>query len=334
MTESEELTSLPETIEDTLVDGTVKSLGESEILISLPGDIEAMMLRTEIKAEPKVGDTFPVYVEGRDEASRRWRVSREKAERLAVWQRIEEAFEKQETIEGELVAPTEGGWSIDIGTKAFMPGSQVDVGPVRDIERFMKKKLPMRIIRFNRGRANIVVSRRVLLEEERKATMAKLVPGAALEGTVQSFTDYGAFVDLGGIVGLLHVTDMSWGRVGHPSEIVELGQRVKVKVLKFDEGAQKVSLGIRQLAEDPWLDAERKYAAGNTVKGPVVSITDYGMFLALEPGVEGLLHTSGNVAGADRARELSKKIGIGDEVNAFVLELDIARKRISLGLKE
>jgi small subunit ribosomal protein S1 len=321
-------------LEDTLVDGTVKSLGESEILFSLPGDVEGSLALKEMKgASLNPGDKLQVFVETIDAATHRYRLSKEKADRLGIWRRIEEAFDKQMIIEGEVIAPTEGGWSVDIGTKAFLPGSQLDVGPIRDIDRYLHKKLEFKIIRFNKGRANIVVSRRVLLEEERKKTIEKLAVGAVVEGSVQSFADYGAFIDLGGIVGLLHVTDMSWGRVNHPSEILELGQRVKVKVLKFDPEAQKVSLGIRQLQEDPWLDAERKYKAGNVVQGPVISITDYGMFLALEPGVEGLVHTTGHVPGADRARELAKKIGIGQELTAVVLELDTARKRISLGLK-
>lgn len=336
MTETEELdtTSDRPRLEETLVQGTVKSLGESEILISLPGELEGALPLKEVKnAPPKPGDTLSIFVETLDATTHRYRLSKEKADRLATWARIEEAFDKQEIVQGEVVAPAEGGWSVDIGTKAFLPGSQLDVGPIRDIERYMNKKLDFKIIRFNKGRANIVVSRRVLLEEERKKTIEKLNIGAAVDGTVQSFADYGAFIDLGGIVGLLHVTDMSWGRVNHPSDIVEIGQRVKVKVLKFDLETQKVSLGIRQLQEDPWLDAERKYKAGTIVEGPVVSITDYGLFLALAPGMEGLVHTSGPVPGADRARELAKKISIGDKLSAVVLELDVPRKRISLGLK-
>lgn len=335
MTETEELaTPTRQPLEDELVEGKVKSLGETEILISLPGDVEGALAVKELKgATPQPGDALSVFVETLDPATNRYRLSKEKADRLAIWQRIEEAFEKQTIIEGEVVAQTEGGWSVDVGTKAFLPGSQLDIGPVRDIERYLHKKLEFKIIRFNKGRANVVLSRRVILEEDRKKTIEKLTPGAMVEGAVQSFTDYGAFIDLGGIVGLLHVTDLSWGRVNHPSEILEIGQRVKVKVLKFDAESQKVSLGIRQLQEDPWLDAERKYKAGNVVKGPVISITDYGMFLALEPGVEGLVHTSGHVVGADRARDLAKRIGIGEELSAIVLELDVGKKRISLGLK-
>jgi small subunit ribosomal protein S1 len=315
---------------DTVVEAVAKAIEGDRILFNLAEDAEGAAPASECRGI-NIGDPVRVLVEFKDRDSSRWIVSKEKADRLDLWNTVVSAFDEQRTIEGEIVALVEGGFSVDIGVRAFLPASQLELVPLRDPDRYVGQRFHFRIIKFHKNRSNIVLSRRVILEEARGRAWEKLQVGAAIDGIVKSFTDYGAFIDLGGIQGLLHVTDMSWGRVNHPSEILHLGDPVRLKVLKVDTKAQRVSLGLRQMQEDPWSDAAKKYAAGRVVSGRVVSITDYGVFVELEPGVEGLVHTTGAIAG-EHARDLVRRASIGESLSAVVLETDPAKKRVSLRL--
>jgi small subunit ribosomal protein S1 len=256
---------------------------------------------------------------------------------MRIWDEISAACERDELVEGIIVGRVKGGLSVDIGVKAFLPGSQVDIRPVRNLDKLIGEKFKFKVIKFNKKRGNIVLSRRVLLEKEReelkKETLKNLKEGAILKGVVKNLTDYGAFIDLGGIDGLLHVTDMSWGRIGHPSEMFEVGQEVRVVVLKFDPASERVSLGLKQIQEDPWHRADEKYPVGTRVKGKVVSLTDYGAFIELEQGVEGLVHVS-EMSWTKRVKHPSKLVNVADQVEAVVLDIDPKAKRISLGMKQ
>jgi small subunit ribosomal protein S1 len=283
------------------------------------------------------GDKIEVLVERLENEDGMVVLSKDKADKIRVWDQISAAAEEDETVEGRIVARIKGGLAVDIGVRAFLPGSQVALRPVRQLEKLIGESFEFKIIKFNRRRGNIVLSRRVILEKEResqrKFTMEKLGEGAELIGVVKNITDYGAFIDLGGIDGLLHVTDMSWGRVNHPSEMFEIGDEVKVKVLSFDAERERVSLGLKQLEADPWIAAEEKYPIGAKVGGKVVSITDYGCFIELEKGIEGLVHIS-EMSWTKRITHPSEKVSIGDEMEVMVLNLDTERKRISLGIKQ
>ncbi len=285
----------------------------------------------------KVGDKVDVLLESCEDEEGMIVLSKEKADKLKVWDEISAACEKNELVEGTIVARVKGGLSVDIGVKAFLPGSQVDLRPVRNLDRLIGQKLEFKIIKFNKRRGNIVLSRRVLLEKEREAlkteTLRKLKPGAVLPGIVKNITEYGAFVDLGGIDGLLHITDMSWGRVNHPSELFSVGDEINVMVLKFDPESERVSLGLKQINEDPWTHADEKYVVDNKVSGKVVSLTDYGAFVELEEGIEGLIHIS-EMSWTRRVKHPSKIVAVGDEVEALVLDIDSSNKRISLGMKQ
>jgi small subunit ribosomal protein S1 len=278
-----------------------------------------------------------VLVESRENDNGLIVLSKEKADKLKVWDDISAACERDEVVEGTIVARVKGGLSVDIGVKAFLPGSQVDLRPIRNLDKLIGEKHRFKVIKFNKKRGNIVLSRRVLLEKEReelkKETLKKLQEGAVMEGIVKNITEYGAFIDLGGIDGLLHITDMSWGRVNHPSELFNVGDELKVKVLKFDATTERVSLGLKQIQDDPWTTAASRYTPGLRVKGKVVSLTDYGAFVELEPGVEGLIHIS-EMSWTRRVKHPSKVVAIGDEVESVVLDIDIANKRISLGMKQ
>jgi small subunit ribosomal protein S1 len=264
-------------------------------------------------------------------------LSKEKADKMKIWDEISAACERDELVEGTIVGRVKGGLSVDIGVKAFLPGSQVDLRPIRNLDKLIGEKFKFKVIKFNKKRGNIVLSRRVLLEKEReelkKDTLQKLKEGAVLQGVVKNLTDYGAFIDLGGIDGLLHITDMSWGRVGHPSEMLNVGDEVRVIVLKFDPATERVSLGMKQIQEDPWAHAAERYPPGTRIEGKVVSITDYGAFIEIEPGVEGLVHVS-EMSWTKRVKHPSKMMAIGDKVGAVVLDVDAKAKRISLGMKQ
>lgn len=283
------------------------------------------------------GDEIEVFFDSADAEQEGVVLSRSKAEEFRVWHKIEDAFANNVPIEGSIVGKVKGGLKVDIGVSAFLPGSHVDLRPVRDLDRFIGRQEKFAVLKFNRSRANVVVSRRTVLEQERatlrEETLKLLEEGVILEGTVKNITDYGAFVDLGGIDGLLHVTDMSWGRVGHPSEMVKTGETVKVVVLKYDAKRERVSLGLKQLIPDPWLTVAERYTVEGRVHGKVVSLADYGAFVELESGVEGLLHVS-EMSWTKRITHPSKLLSVGNEVDVVVLDINPDHRRISLGLKQ
>ena len=294
---------------------------------------------TNAKGETNVaaGDTVEVLLESRENETGMVVLSKEKADKMRIWDEISAACERDELVHGTIVGRVKGGLSVDIGVKAFLPGSQVDIRPVRNLDQYIGKDFDFKVIKFNKKRGNIVLSRRVLLEKQReemkKDTLTKLKEGAILKGVVKNLTDYGAFIDLGGIDGLLHITDMSWGRIGHPSEVFNVGDEVRVVVLKFDPATERVSLGLKQIQEDPWHRADEKYPVGTRVKGKVVSLTDYGAFIEIEQGVEGLVHVS-EMSWTKRVKHPSKLVNVGDQVEAVVLDIDPKAKRIALGMKQ
>jgi len=285
-----------------------------------------------------VGDEVKVALDSLENGFGETVLSREKAKRAMVWDELEQALEKNETITGRISGKVKGGFTVDIkDVRAFLPGSLVDVRPVRDPVYLEGKELEFKLIKLDRKRNNVVVSRRAVVEsehsEEREQLLEKLVEGAVLKGVVKNLTDYGAFVDLGGIDGLLHITDMAWKRVRHPSEVVEVGQELDVRVLKYDRERNRVSLGLKQLGEDPWDNISRRYPANTRVFGKVSNVTDYGAFVEIEPGVEGLVHVS-EMDWTNKNVNPSKVVQVGDEVEVMVLDVDEERRRISLGIKQ
>jgi small subunit ribosomal protein S1 len=328
--------------EGEIVKGTVIEIGKDHCLLDIGYKSEATVSLSEFSTvdgapSVKLGDIIDVYIESREDESGLVIVSKEKADKLKVWDDISAAAERDELVDGVIVARVKGGLSVDIGVKAFLPGSQVDLRPIRNLDKLIGQRFKFKVIKFNKKRGNIVLSRRVLLEQEReelkKETLKKLAEGEVLTGVVKNITEYGCFVDLGGIDGLLHITDMSWGRINHPSEMFNLGDEIKVKVLKFDPETERVSLGYKQITEDPWQSAADKYPVGKRIKGKVVSLTDYGAFIELEPGIEGLVHVS-EMSWTKRVKHPSKLVKQGDEVEAVVLDVDLTQKRISLGMKQ
>ena len=287
----------------------------------------------------KEGDKVDVLLEDRENDAGMVVLSKEKADRFKVWDEISEACERDELIEGTVTQRVKGGLNVTIrgGVKAFLPGSQVDLRPVRNLDAFLGQVYKFKVIKFNKKRGNIVLSRRVLLETERAAlkesTLERLSEGQLVEGIVKNLTEYGAFIDLGGIDGLLHITDMSWGRVNHPSELFGVGDHVRVKVLKFNAETERVSLGLKQISDDPWSKVAEKYIPGTVVRGKVVSLKDYGAFIELEEGIEGLVHVS-EMSWTRRIKHPSKVVAIGDVVEAVVLDVDVSNNRISLGMKQ
>jgi small subunit ribosomal protein S1 len=287
----------------------------------------------------KAGDEVDVLLEDRENENGMCVLSKEKADRFKVWDEISAACERDELIEGTITTRVKGGLSVTIrgGVKAFLPGSQVDLRPVRNLDAFLGQNFQFKVIKFNKRRGNIVLSRRVLLEKERAAlkesTLERLQEGQVVEGIVKNLTEYGAFIDLGGIDGLLHITDMSWGRVNHPSELFQVGDHVRVKVLKFNPETERVSLGLKQITEDPWSVAPETYVPGTVVRGKVVSLKDYGAFIELQEGIEGLVHVS-EMSWTRRVKHPSKMVAVGDVVEAVVLDVDVTANRISLGMKQ
>jgi small subunit ribosomal protein S1 len=326
-----------------IVEGRVLAITKDYVVVDIGYKAEGQIPIGEFKNDEGevtivAGDTVEVYVDQADEDDDALvELSKDKAERLRVWNRISIACERDELVIGRVVARVKGGLSVDIGVKAFLPGSQVDIRPIRNLEKFLNNDYEFKVIKFNKRRGNIVLSRRVLLERERASmkarTLEHLDEGTILMGTVKNITEYGAFVDLGGIDGLLHITDMSWGRVNHPSEMVQVGHEIKVKVLKFNTDTERVSLGLKQCSEDPWVLAEKSFQVGDRVSGEVVSLTDYGAFVELEEGVEGLIHIS-EMSWTKRVKHPSKMVAIGDNVESVVLDIDPKSKRISLGMKQ
>ncbi len=325
-----------------VVKGTVVAIDKDTVTVDVGFKSEGMIPKREL-IDPSgnmtvgVGDEVEVFVESAGDESGQVQLSYSRARESAVWGRIEEAFNSGGSIEGRVIGRVKGGLKVDIGVSAFLPGSHVDVRPTRSLEKYIGETAEFGVIKCNRARGNVVVSRKNLLEKERASqkteTLKVLEEGIILEGTVKNVTDYGAFVDLGGIDGLLHVTDMAWGRVSHPSQVVNSGDVVKVVILKYDAGSDRISLGMKQLHDDPWLTVAERLFPGSRVKGKVVSLTDYGAFVEVEDGVEGLVHVS-EMSWTSRVTHPSKIVSVGDEVEVVVLALDPANRRISLGLKQ
>jgi small subunit ribosomal protein S1 len=328
--------------EGEVVDGTVVSVGSEFVTVDIGYKCEGLVPIQEFKdaqgvAHVMVGDVVSVYLERMEMENGFMLLSKDKAEIIRAWDEISQACEKDQLVEGTVIAKVKGGLSVDIGVKAFLPGSQIDTKPVKNLDKFLGKKLKFKIIKFNKKRGNIVLSRRAVVAQEREMqraeTLANLQEGAIVSGIVKNITEYGAFIDLGGMDGLLHITDMSWGRIKHPSELFAVGDEVKVKILKYDREKERVSLGLKQVSPNPWDDAEYKFPVGVKVKGKIVSLKDYGAFVELEDGIEGLIHVS-EMSWTERVKHPSKLINVGDEVECKVLEVDSKNKRISLGLKQ
>src|SRR3954451_17178691 len=330
--------------EGDIVKGRVIHVGKDHVVVDIGYKSEGQVPIEEFtggdgQVTVKEGDEVEVFLESRENDLGLCVLSKEKADRLKVWDEISEACERDELIEGVISQRVKGGLSVTIrgGVKAFLPGSQVDLRPVRNLDAFIGKQHRFKVIKFNKKRGNIVLSRRVLLEKERAElkgqTLEKLKEGQIVEGIVKNLTEYGAFIDLGGIDGLLHITDMSWGRVTHPSELFQVGDHVRVKVLKFNVETERVSLGLKQISEDPWSSAAEKYVPGTVVRGKVVSLKDYGAFIELTEGIEGLVHIS-EMSWTRRVKHPSKMVAVGDMVEAVVLDVDVKQNRISLGMKQ
>ena len=326
--------------EGEVVRGRVVQVTPTEVLVDVGYKSEGAIPIEEFHRHgklPKVGDQIEVYLEAKEDSEGLIVLSKDKADKIKVWDAITQAHDKGLPVEGRVVEVVKGGLAVDVGVKAFLPGSQVDLRPVKNLAAMVGQTIRAKVIKLNRRRGNVVLSRRAVLEEEReekkKHTLEVLSEGMVLTGTVKNITDYGAFIDLGGIDGLLHVTDMSWGRVGHPSEIFQVGDQIEVVVLHFDRETGRVSLGYKQKSSDPWERVEQTFAPGTKTRGKVVSLTNYGAFIELEPGVEGLVHVS-EMSWTRRVRHPSKLVNVGDEVDVIVLDVNRAAKRISLGMKQ
>ncbi len=335
-------TSFRNISEGEVVKGTVLKVTASEVIVDVGYKSEGVIPVTEFLDESghvtvQPGDLVDVLLEKTEDKDGYVVLSREKAEKMKIWDDVEKAYADRKVVIGRVIERIKGGLAVDIGVRAFLPGSQVDVRPVRNLDALRGQELRMRVIKVNKKRGNIVLSRKVLLEEEnaekKKQTLNTLAEGKVLRGVVKNITDYGAFIDLGGIDGLLHITDMSWGRVGHPSELFKVNDEIDVVVLKYDPATERVSLGHKQLTADPWSAVSDRYPVGARVTGRVVSLTDYGAFVELEPGVEGLIHVS-EMSWSKRIKHPSKILNVGDAVEAQVLGVDPQARRISLGLKQ
>jgi small subunit ribosomal protein S1 len=327
--------------EGEVVKGKVLKVSTETVVVDVGFKSEGVISAGEFRDEEgkvnlKPGDTVDVLLES-IESDGSVILSREKAERMKIWDSIEKAYDDQSILKARVIERIKGGLAVDIGVRAFLPGSQIDMHPVRNLDSFKGEEIEVRVIKVNKRRGNIVLSRKAVLEEEyyrlKEETLKTLEEGKVVSGIVKNITDYGAFVDLGGIDGLLHITDMSWGRVNHPSDLFKIGDEVEVKVLKFDRLEEKVSLGYKQLTADPWLSASERYPKGTRVQTRVVSVTDYGAFVELEEGIEGLIHIS-EMSWNRRLKHPSKMVEVGDEVEAEVLDVDAENRRISLGMKQ
>ena len=328
--------------EGEVIRGRIVQVSDDFVMVDIGYKSEGQISIHEFKDESgqlqaEVGDEIDVLLEYHDDDDGTIHLSKEKAAKIKVWDDISRIYSDDGTIEGKIVAKVKGGLAVDIGVQAFLPGSQVDLRPIRNLESLIGHTFPFKVLKYNKKRRNVVLSRRALLEKERERmksfTLATLEDSKVVDGIVKNITDYGVFVDLGGIDGLLHITDMSWGRVGHPSEMFQIGDKIQVKVLSFDRDNERVSLGLKQLVDDPWTKAEAKYPVGTKVRGRVVSLTDYGAFVEIEEGVEGLIHVS-EMSWTKKIRHPSKVLSVGDEVEAVVLSINPESKRISLGMKQ
>ena len=328
--------------EGEVVTGRIISIDKDQVLIDIGYKSEGQVRIQEFLDEngnitAKVGDAIEVMVEWWDDEDERVLLSKDKASNIKIWESIKTSYDEEGTVKGTITNRVKGGFSVDIGVPAFLPGSQADLRPIRNLDEMVGKEFDFKILKYNRKRSNIVLSRRAILEKElnekRTATLATIEEGKVIEGTVKNITEYGVFVDLGGVDGLLHITDISWGRVKHPSELFTIGDPITVKILNLDLENERVSLGMKQLAEDPWSTAAEKYAVGSRVTGKVVSLTDYGAFIELEEGIEGLIHVS-EMSWTRKIRHPSKVVSVGDEVEAVVLDIKPESRRISLGMKQ
>jgi len=334
--------SLRQIQEGELITGEIIKIDEEYVLVDIGYKSEGIIpIRefkdTDGKVTAKAGDKVDVVLERKENDEGVVTLSMERAKKIKVWDQIRDIQNSDGTIQGKVIHRVKGGLSIDVGLPAFLPGSQIDLQPIRDLDSLVGKVMDLKILKYNKRRNNIIVSRRALLEEERvkhKAkTLSLIKEGSVLKGKVKNITDYGLFVDLGGIDGLLHITDMSWGRVSHPSTMYQRGDEITVKVISFDREKERVSLGIKQLKPDPWAEAPKKFAVGEKVTGRVVNITDYGAFIEIEEGVEGLIHIS-EMSWTKKVKHPSQIVSIGDTIEAVVLNLDTENKRVSLGIKQ
>jgi small subunit ribosomal protein S1 len=326
--------------EHSLIQGRVVGMNERDVLIDIGFKSEGIIDRAEFKRDdlPSIGDQVEVYLEFIEDASGNTILSKEKADFMRRWKELYDAFENETLVTGTVIRRIKGGLIVDLGVvQAFLPGSQVDVRPIQDFDVYLDKEIELRIVKFNEARKNIVVSHKIILEdslkEQREALFQELEVGSILEGRVKNITDFGVFIDLGGIDGLLHITDLSWGRVNHPSEVIGMNDTITVKVIEYDEERKRVSLGLKQLSPHPWDDVEVNFPIGNVVMGKVVSLTNYGCFIELVPGVEGLIHVS-EISWTKHIKNPAEVYSMGDEVEAKVLFIDAGERKISLGVKQ
>ncbi|WP_038032808.1 30S ribosomal protein S1 [Thermonema rossianum] len=332
--------SLGEINEREVVTGTVVSITDRDVVINVGFKSDGLVPLTEFRDMPdlKPGDQVEVYVEKVEDANGQVQLSRKKAKLVRAWEKISEAYENDLVVEGVVKRRTKGGLVVDLyGIECFLPGSQIDVKPIRDFDAFVGKKMELKVVKVNYSNDNVVVSHKVLiekdLEEQRQQILNNLERGQVLEGVIKNMTNFGVFIDLGGVDGLLHITDISWGRISHPSELLELDQKVKVVVLDFDEEKKRISLGMKQLTPHPWDSLPEDIQVGSRVKGKIVNVADYGAFLEIMPGVEGLIHVS-EMSWSQHLRNPQDFLKVGDEVEAVVLTLDREERKMSLGIKQ
>jgi len=326
--------------EQSVVDGTVMALNTREVVVNIGFKSDGVVSRGELryKDDLKVGDIIPVYVESQEDIQGQLVLSHRKARTLRSWDQVNEAMEKDEVINGFIKCRTKGGLIVDVfGIEAFLPGSQIDVKPIRDYDVFVGKTMEFKVVKINNEYKNVVVSHKALiqgeLEKQKAEIISKLEVGQVLEGTVKNITSYGVFIDLGGVDGLIHITDLSWGRINHPEEIVQLDQKINVVILDFDENKKRIALGLKQLTPHPWDSLDEKLKVGDKLKGKVVVIADYGAFVEIAPGVEGLIHVS-EMSWSQHLRTAQDFLKVGDEVESVILTLDREERKMSLGLKQ
>ena len=332
--------TLSKVVENEVVEGEVTAVTKREVVVTIGGKSEGVIPVSEFRYDPdiKVGDKVEVYVESAEDKKGQLVLSHRKARTLKSWDRVNEAFENDEIVKGFVKTRTKGGMIVDVfGIEAFLPGSQIDIKPIRDYDQFVGQNIDCKIVKINQEFRNVVVSHKALLEAEQEAKRAELISklekGQILEGVVKNITNYGVFVDLGGVDGLIHITDLSWGRVNHPEEVVSLDEKIKVVVLDFNEQQKRIALGLKQLTPHPWDNLDANIKEGDKVKGKVILIADYGAFIEIEPGVEGLVHVS-EMSWSPRLHSAQEFLKVGDEVEAQVLSIDREARKISLGLKQ
>tara|TARA_B100002051_G_scaffold211982_1_gene203625 strand:+ start:238 stop:2133 length:1896 start_codon:yes stop_codon:yes gene_type:complete len=326
--------------EHELINGRVVGMNDRDVLIDIGFKSEGIIDRSEFTEHdlPSIGDQVEVYLEYLEDSSGNTILSKEKADFMLRWKSLREAFESEKVITGKIIRRIKGGMVVDLGSvQAFLPGSQLDVRPITDFDIYVDKEIELRIVKLNEARKNIVVSHKLIIEEslieQREALFQEIQIGSIMEGRVKNITDFGVFVDLGGIDGLLHITDLSWGRVNHPSEMIQINEDITVKVIEYDAERKRVSLGLKQLTPHPWEEVEVKYPIGSVVSGVIVSLTNYGAFIEIEPGVEGLIHVS-EISWTRHIKNPSEEYSMGDQVEAKVISIDAEEKKISLGVKQ